>query len=239
MALSTLLEITKRACDELVLARPTVLVAGTDPEHYLLLACANAAGRDLMRAHHWSALQTTGTFSLVNGTATYALATDYDRMIPDTAWDRTNDRFMVGPDNPQTYFYLTESGVADSTLNKRYRIVGTNAIFWPTPSATETAVYGYISNKWARSSGGTAQTEFAADTDTTVFDPDLMKAEIKWRFAAAKSLPSMDFHKREAMDMRASRIAADVGGAKLNMSPDPAGMFVELDNIADASWSLS
>ena len=110
-------------------------------------------------------------------------------------------------------------------------------VIFPTPTAIETLVYEYVSSRWARSSVGVAQAEFAADTDTTVFDPDLMRAEIKWRYLAAKGMV-FDDARAEAMAIRESRIAADLGGTTMSMSPAPNAQFIELDNLPDNSWSL-
>jgi hypothetical protein len=112
MALSTLAQICNRAEDELSLPRQTAYVGSSVSGARTMLACANAAGRALMRAHDWGALQTLGTVTTADGTSSYALATDYDRMIADTGWDRTNDWMMVGPDTVQINRYLNESGVA-------------------------------------------------------------------------------------------------------------------------------
>jgi len=112
MALSTLLEIGNRAADELSIAHQSAYVGSVVPDARTLLACANTAGRDLMRAHDWGALQTLGTIATANGTASYPLAVDFDRMISDTGWDRSNDWMMVGPDTPQINRYLNESGAA-------------------------------------------------------------------------------------------------------------------------------
>jgi hypothetical protein len=237
MALSTLLQICQRASDELSIVRQTAYVGGSTPDSRTMLACANAAGRYLMRAHDWGALQTVGTVTTVNGTSTYALATDYDRMIADTGWDRTNDWMMVGPDGPQINRYLNESGVAQTGPRKRFRLQGTNIVIWPTPTTAETLVYEYVSNKWAYSSGGTAQTEFEADSDTTIFDPDLMRLELKWRYRASKGHPHDD-EKEEARIMREQKIASDLGGTTITMSPDPASQFIELDNYPDNNWTL-
>ena len=192
-----------------------------------------------MQAHHWTALQTLGTITTSNGTSSYALATDFDRMLPDTGWDRTNDVMMAGPDTPQINRYLNESGVAQTSTRKRFRIAGTNVTIWPTPTATETLVYEYVSNKWARTSAAAAIDEFTADTNYTVFDPHLFKAEIKWRYAAAHGLQSAEWLKAEADKIRSERIAADLGGGTLDMNPQASPMFIGADNLAEASWDLS
>lgn len=237
MALTTLLEICNRAEDELTIPRQTSYVGNVTSASRTMLACANAAGRDLMRSHEWSALQTLGTITTADGTSTYALATDYDRMVSDTGWDRTNDWMMVGPDSPQVNRYLNESGVAQTGVRKRFRLQGTNIVIFPTPTAVETLVYEYVSNTWARSAASAAQTEFAGDTDTTVFDPDLMKAEIKWRYLQARGL-AFDDARAEALLYREHKKAADLGGTVIDLAPVPGSQFIELENLPESSWPL-
>lgn len=238
MAFATLAEIANRAADELSVARPTAYVGGATPDGRLLLACANSAGKDLMRAHEWGALQSLGTVTTAIDTSTYALATDYDRMISDTGWDRTNDWMMVGPDSPQINRYLNESGVAQTGPRKRFRLQGTNIVIWPTPTAVETLVYEYVSNTWAReASSGTPRVEFTADTNTTVFDPELMKEEIKWRYKFSKGMAWEDNHSY-AMSIRQQKMASDIGGTTLDMAPVPGSQFIELENLPENNWPL-
>lgn len=237
MAFETLSQICFRAADELAIVRPPAIAGGSSSDARLLLACANGAGRDLMRSHEWGALQSLGTITTANGVSTYALESDYDRMISDTGWDRTNDWMMVGPDSPQINRYLNESGVAQTGPRKRIRLQGTNIVIWPTPTAVETLVYEYVSKNWARSSGGTPQYEFLADADTSVFDPDLMRVEVKWRYLKSQGM-AYDDALTEAIVIRQQRIAADLGGTTLSMAPEPGAQFIELENIPDNNWSL-
>lgn len=237
MALSSLVEIVQRACDELSLARPNAVVGSSNTQARQLLALANAAGRDLMRSHDWSALQTVATFATVSGTSAYDLASDYDRMISDTAWNRTSKMVLTGPDTPQIVRFLNDGWGVSASINQRFSINGTTITIWPAPSAAETLGYGYVSNKWARAVNTTPQTEFLADTDTSVFDPDLLKAEIKWRFMAAKGMFA-DALRSEAMDLRNLKIAADLGGSVLNMVPEPIYGAIDMAHVLEGSWDL-
>lgn len=237
MALSTVLDIIKRACDELGLPRPSTVATSTKPQDIQMFAFANAAGRDLLEAHEWSVLQTLQTVTTANGTSDYSLASDYDRMVSDTWWNATRKRFVIGPDNQQIQRFLNDGWGVAASVNQRFSIHGSTLTIWPTPTATETTHYVYISNKWARSSGSAAQEEFAADTDTSVFDGNLLKAEIKWRFMSAKGMYS-DGLRTEAMMLRDNRIAADLGGTVLDMLAQPPDPFIGLANIPDGSWSV-
>jgi hypothetical protein len=242
MSFSTLIEIVNRVADEIGLSRKTAVVSSTDNETRQLLAHANATGRDLMRAHDWGALQSLGTITTANGTSDYSLASDYDRMIADTAWDRTTTWQVAGPDSVQLNRALRE-GILTGGSQKRFRLTGTTLNITPTPTAIETIVYEYVSKKWAQSyddefnpTVATPQLEFLDDSYTTVFDPDLVKAEIKWRFMAGKGMYA-DALKDEAMSMRALKIAGDIGGTTLQMQPASPREFISLDNVPDGSWA--
>lgn len=245
MALSTILEIVQRSCDELGLPRPSVVFASTDASTVQMRAIANSAGRFLMRYHAWGDLITLGSFSTSNGTSDYSFSTmsitDFDRFVPETHWDRTNDRFIIGPSLPQVDRYRQESGVAQASINKFYRALGkSNGIrIWPTPTATETLVFEYVSNKWARPTGGGTDTEFDTDTDTSVFEPDLMVKEIKWRFLAAKGMPTAQPLKDECDAYRDYLVGTDLGGKTLDMTGDRVKDFMDGSNIPDGSWDLS
>jgi hypothetical protein len=69
-------------------------------------------------------------------------------------------------------------GILTGGSQKRFRLTGTTLNITPTPTATETIVYEYVSKKWAQSyddelnpTVATPQLEFLADTYTSVFDP--------------------------------------------------------------------
>lgn len=236
MAFSTLLEIVNTAQDELGLPRSSVIAASSDPQDKQFYGAANASGRALMRAHDWAFLQTLGTITTANGTSSYALASDYDRMLPDTGWDRTNHWRMSGPDSPQANRELIEGNLVQASTHRRFRLTGSRVSIFPTPTDVATLVYEYVSNLWVLDSGSAAFSHFTADTDTTLFDPDLFKAEIKWRFMNAKGMYA-DGLKAEADNMRDLRIAADLGGTKLSMEPDGGLPFISLDNVPDGNWS--
>ena len=118
---------------------------------------------------------------------------------------------MVGPDTPQINRYLNESGVAQTGVRKRFRLQGTNIVIFPTPAAIETLVYEYVSNKWARSRSPSPRLSSRPTRTRRCSIPDLMRAEIKWRYLAAKGM-AFDDARAEAMTIRESRVAADLGG---------------------------
>jgi hypothetical protein len=239
---SAVLSIVQRACDEMNLARPTGVVTANDPQVRQLLALLHQEGRYLMKGglkkHNWSFLRTLYTFPTVDGTATYAVPSDFDRMIDDTFWDQTNDRKVAGPDTPQVDRWRQQSISGPVGIYKNFRVLGSNVQLFPTPDAVATMGYEYISNKWVRSAASAAQTEFLADTDTSLFDPYLMILGLKWRFLAGKGLGAMAA-KIEYDDYYESCVAGDSAGETLRL--DGSGMgtqFLSLDNVPDTGHAV-
>jgi hypothetical protein len=237
----SLLTMMQQIAPELNLVAPTQVVSSGDSTIKQLLALANREGQQLAKNYDWTALQAEYTFPLVNGNASYAFPADYDRQINRTQWDRNNHWPLVGPMSPQEYQWRV-SGITVSTPRRRWRIKGNGATqfyIYPVPdsgSAGNVMVFEYISKNWCKSSGGTGQTTWQADTDTGVVDENLMGMGIKWRFLKAKGL-NYDEEYREYQASCDRDFAQDAGGMTLTIS-NRTQTIVGLTpmNIPDANW---
>jgi hypothetical protein len=180
----TLLTIVQSAADRLGLTRPSTVISSPDENAKILLGLAQEEGKALADRHTWQALQTEYTFSTANGTASYALPSGFDGIIKDTVFNRTQRRRMQGDLSPSQWQETQASLV--TMVNPAFRIRGSLFYISPTPTATETVAYEYVTKNWCQSSGGTGQTEWAADTDTGVLDEELTKLGVIWRFRQKK-----------------------------------------------------
>jgi hypothetical protein len=180
----TLLSIVRDAASRLGLTPPSTVVSSPDENAKILLGLAQEEGKALADRHTWQALQTEYTFSTANGTASYALPSGFDGIIKDTVFNRTSRRRMEGDLSPSQWQETQASLV--TMVNPAFRI--RNSLFYisPTPTAIETIAYEYVTKNWCQSSGGTGQTEWAADTDTGILDEELTKLGIIWRFRSKK-----------------------------------------------------
>lgn len=233
---SSLLSIVTRACDELTLPRPTVVYASSDAQVRQLLALLQEEGRYLMMCYEWSFLRTLYTFSTVAGTETYAVPNAFDRIIPDTMWDQTNDMRVLGPDTAQLDRWRQQSTAGAAGIRKNYRLIGENVQLFPTPDAVATIGYEYISNQWAHSSND-SQTEFLADTATSLFDPYLLIKGLKWRFLSTKGLDAQVARAEyeNYLDMCKGK---DNAGETLQMGGDAYGTpFISMDNVPDSGFT--
>jgi hypothetical protein len=213
----TLLDIVQQACNEVLIPAPSSVINSTDEFAMGMLAMAQASGRDLVRRFEWGALVTLATIPTVAGQGDYTLPTDYYRMVDDTAWDQSTHWFVGGPLSPAADRYLRDSVIGASTVYRSFRMLGRKIRITPTPpDASGIIAFEYLSKSWITTAAGVAATNFTADTDTTVFDFDLMVKACKWRWMSAKGQDAAEM-RQEYEDALAALKGADQGGGTLNM----------------------
>jgi hypothetical protein len=200
-----------------------------------LVGLAQQEGIELAKRHTWQVLTTEKTFtSTVAETQIGAIPTDFDRIIDDSFFNRTQKRKLKGPLTPQEWQF--HKGVVATTIIEAFRIRGNSMLITPTPSASVTYAYEYVSKNWCESSGGTDQAAWAADTDTGILSEELMLLGLIWRWQRAKGLDyaeSFDTYERQLAIMT----SRDGGKPTLNISSAPHSA-ARLPIIKDGSWSL-
>jgi hypothetical protein len=212
----SILTICQDVSKEAGLGSPPTIVGATDDTGIQLLAMANRAGRNLAR-RSWQILQKEHTFTTVAAQASYALPADYARYLDDTAWDRSSYWSVRGSLSPQEW-QRYKSGIVASSPRSRFRVKAGALYIDPTPTAAKSMVIEYVSNAWVLS-GGVAFTKIQADTDTVVFDDDLFKVELLWRFLNRKGLAYGE-EKREAELLADKLIGMDTPSSPVSMDSD-------------------
>jgi hypothetical protein len=181
----TLLSICQSAAGAAGFAVPSTIIGNTDATAVLLLRLLNKGGKNFARKP-WQALQKEYTFSLVNGTASYAFPSDLGFFQNETAWDRTQFWQMRGSLSPEQW-QIYKSGITSTTPRPRFRIKGGLIFFDPTPTSTDSIVIEYVSKNWV-TDGSSFFNQFSADTQTSLIDEDLLELDLTWRFLERKGL---------------------------------------------------
>lgn len=230
----TLLTIVQHVADEIDIPRPTTVVGNTDPQVRQLLRLANRVGDIMYKAADWTILQRLHSFTTVNGTAEYALPSDFGRFIDDTAWDATNYWEMRGPLSAKEWQVRKYGIIGASAFRKRWRLKraasgNTNVSnIDPTPTSADSLVYEYVSNGWViKASDSTVTNAWVADGDTTVFDEYLFEHGMIWRWGARKGFDvSIDLPDFENELEKA--IARDGGSSRLSLNGIPDSFLTNL-----------
>ncbi|MDP3938405.1 MAG: hypothetical protein Q8R92_09735 [Deltaproteobacteria bacterium] len=199
----TLLTVCQDASVDLSLPVPDAVISDTDPAVRLLLRTAQEEGRSLAGRHTWQALTTEHTFTTVAAAEqTSSIPSDFDRLIIETMFNRDRNRRVWGPIDSNEWQAYQASLV--TRVDPAFRIRGDTILITPTPDASETVAYEYVSKNWCESSGGTGQAAWAADTDTAKLNESAMTLGVVWRWRKAKGL---DF---SAAERDYERIVADL-----------------------------
>lgn len=190
----SLLTIVQRAARLIGIPRPAVVATATDTTVGLLLELAQLEGEELARYGDWRALRAEKTFVTVAAeTQTNTpIPTDFAGFVDQTAWNRSARRRLIGPFDPQEwqqYKAQTTFPVVDG-----FALRGSAFLMQPVPAAGLTIAYEYRSANWCQSSGGTAQSAWAADTDTGIISERLMRMGLVWRFKQARGLDWQNDH---------------------------------------------
>jgi hypothetical protein len=178
----------------------------------------------------------TAAVSMTFAKQDYAMPTDFDRMISDTNWDRTNHWRNLGTKTSQEWQWL-QGGIISIGPRERYRIYNNRLRIFQALTSIYTFAFEYVSNYWVMSSGATAGDKgaYTLDTDTTVFPDDLMLAGLKFYFLKAKKL---DYSVELGEFMRALSYtkAQDVPVPAQSLAPIGMNPLVGPWSVQDGNW---
>lgn len=111
------------------------------------MALAHQEGAEVKSRFLWPKLIREHTITLVDGTADYALPNDFERFVPDTAWEQGHRWAMQGPIYAREWSARKSSNIA-SFPRTRFKVEGwtdTQFSVDDTPTASET---GHIVSVW-------------------------------------------------------------------------------------------
>ncbi len=232
----SLLTLIQNSAKRLGLSNPASAYGATDNQIVQLVALAQEEGIELAADFDWKVLTKEKTFTGTAAAAqTGALASDYDRMAPETFFNRTQKKPIFGPLSPQDWQFA--QSVVAGTVVESFRIRGTSLLITPTPNGTDTYAYEYISTNWCQSNVAVEQALWAADTDTGILSEEVMTLGVIWRFLRAKGFDYAEAFR--TYEMAKGRAQVKDGGGKRTIgmgrrsSSGPRAPFIQ-----EGSWPL-
>ena len=92
----TALTVVQEAATEIGLSQPTAVFSSTDSNIITLRTMMNTMAKMMRDAGDWVELTKEHTFNTASSDADYNLPADYDHIVTQTAWNRTNYRKSFG-----------------------------------------------------------------------------------------------------------------------------------------------
>jgi hypothetical protein len=216
----TVLQIGQYLSVEVGIPKQNNLIGSSNQDaQKILLAIRDGVFIDVYRDRDWEMLRKPYDISLIgDGVTTYALPSDFDRIINDTIWDGTNFRSVEGPvDLPMWQQY--NKGLHRLTgLQQICKILGDQEnnvkvlSFYPDNTADIDVSFWYINNKIIMGAGGLPQVDITSDADTFLVDDKVVRAAARWRMFR---MMGMDFSdERDEYFALIDDFAANDSGAK-------------------------
>src|SRR3990167_760260 len=231
----TALQIIQAVSSRIGLASPTVVFSSTDAQVIQMRHLLNQEGKELGKRHPWTKLVTEKTFTTVAAAIqTSAVPSDFGWYLNGTMWNRTTDRQIFGPMSAAD-LQRQQAIAATSTIHTGFRFRGGELLWYPSPTASQTAAYEYVSKNWGETSGGTDLSTMTADTDVGLLDEDLITLGVIWRFRKAKGLDYAEEFRTYQMEV-GKAIARDGGRADYSLHGHAAPPYNA--NIDEGSWPL-
>lgn len=230
--MATLLSMLSNVAKAVGAQTPTAIISSTDQTAQRLHQAMLRECRFLVRRLPWSCLIREATISVVNGTESYALESDFQRIIDDTVWDQTNYWQMRGSLSGQEWQFQKRAILSQPVNRRRFRLkfnttTKTRRFYVdPTPTGSATLVYEYVSLSYCQATGGGAlKTEWSVDTDVPLFDDDLLELGTTWRYLQRRGLPYADDYQVYKDALRRA-IVNDKPAAAVDLTANVRGAFV-------------
>jgi hypothetical protein len=197
----TLLSIVQTIAPKFGLPSPNAAASSTDQNIQQIVAFVNEDGQELASRAAWQFLRNEATFNTVatesQGSVLTICGADFNFIVNDTFYNRSQRRPVFGPKSPQEWQNLKATFMQGPWI--QYIIRGNNILFLPVPAAGQACYFEWCTDNWATDLAGvTGKPAMTVDTDIPKLDARLLALGALWRFKRAKGLDwEADFDKAE------------------------------------------
>ena len=213
----SLFTVANDACDIIGIERQIAIAAGTGGDARQLYRLCKLELSELARRTSWQGLIGEQTFVSVAGPGQPdSIPDNFLFMVPETFFNRTEDREVVGPVAPREWQLMQTNGTA-SALDETFRIRGNTVYLHPTPTAGDSYAFEYVSSNLASAADLTTfKATYLVDTDVARLDEELIKLGVVWRWKNLKGLDYAEDFRTYEMQV-ANSIARDGGKRTISM----------------------
>jgi len=208
----TLLEMLNAVMSESSFLTRTSWASSNDPDAKQVVAIANRVAYEMYNWVPWPEMRETATVTLTTATS-YALPSDHQSIIPDSAWETDGSRKVDLPvPDGEWFMYKFSSLTTAGTI--RAKIVGSNLEVIDPVEGQEFS-YRYISKYPVLSSALVRKEKFTNDTDTFVLDDMVFILGVQAHWQQAKRMPNYLEFMQNYMSKMAEAYGRSMGAQKI------------------------
>lgn len=236
----TMLTTIQYFCRRTNITVPSTVYGTTDPQIRQVMALLEEEGNDLAGRGSWQGLTFEASHTTIAAEDQGAIATiasnGFRYIKNQTIWDRTDRLPVLGPMDGQDWQAM--KAVASTGPRYRFRIRGGKLIVNPTPAASHSWKFEYVTKNWILGADGTTYKQyFTLDTDTFLIPEELVLMGLRWRWKKEKGFDYAEDMRTYEMQVK-DALGRDGGKPILHMDSDTRngpqpGIFVP-----DGSWSV-
>lgn len=202
----------------------------TDRAMIQLMSMLQDAGDELVQLHDWEILKREHSLT-TDGSTSYSLPSDFDRMVPQTHWDRTRNLPVAGPLSAQDWQYLKGRDISATTIYASFRQREGSLFVFPQSTTGVDIYFEYIGTGWlydVSASNARVAAPTAGD-DIVLFDSTLVRSYLRAKYLQSKGFDTVS-PESVATEFFLSRISKDEQGPILSAGGNNRG-FPYLDGV--------
>ena len=169
---------------------PSVITASTDELVQQMRGLANKVGEELSRRAAWPELRREVTFyalATLDQTYLISIASDFDRMVDDTFYNRTQVKQVTGPIDASEWQQDRANGYAGPGL--KYITRAGKLLVEPAFSSGDSCAFEYFTKHWCETTGGTGQEVLTYDSDIVRLPERIFKLGLVFEFLKTNDFP--------------------------------------------------
>jgi hypothetical protein len=234
----TLLSALNDAQRELSLAVTATIVADGQETQNLLYRLANKAAKEVLRRPEYRLppLEREHSFTATTGATLQASGkpSNFERIIPDTIWNRSTDKKVAGPIDQEEWSIA--NGLPISSNVEQCAMLRYDGLhIFAAPTTGDTIAYQYrINTPVQATGGGSYKTAFSADTDEYLLGDELLTLDVVWRYKREKGRDYAENLKDFELALQA--ISSGSSGARRAYVASPDGDAFGVGLIPDGNY---
>ena len=236
-------DIINRAAVECGLLPSGDPVSDTNDSFVQMVGLLNSSGQELCELNDWPVLIKNYTITTAFGdSGSYDLPDDFNYMIDQTGWDRTNRLPVVGPVSAQGWTWLEGRNLISQTIYASFRMLDGKIDLFPSPPPENLNLsFEYVSRSWLKENGAIEAdlSTITAGSNICILDPLLSIKFLKLKFLQAKGL-DYSAAALEFDTLLGGRIGKATGAQVLSASRSERGMryITPYGNTGDTNFGL-